>query len=202
MLVPSAAASIRQFVLRPFLVGARGGVQQHAIGCGGRLGQSRAVEAEVRRAVRRVAQRQAGQRAVSRNRVLVPLHRMAHVIERAGERLLDAVGIVAVAAAPRGARNQRRFEEQPLRIDDLVVGARPQRAQEIARSPARSWPATARCAPVAAPRPGSPRRPPDAAAPAARTPPPPPRQSGRPAAARGPRSAPACDGSRRRARRS
>ena len=44
--------------LRPFLVGARGRVQQHAVGRGGRLGQSRAVEAEVRRAVRRVAQRQ------------------------------------------------------------------------------------------------------------------------------------------------
>ena len=118
-------------VLRPFLVGPGGGVQQHSVRFGGRLGQSRAVEAEVRRTVRRIAQRQAGQGAVSRNGVLIPLNRMGHIIERAGEHILDAVGIVAVAAASRGARNQRRFEEQPLRIDDLVIGARPQRPQEI-----------------------------------------------------------------------
>ena len=118
-------------VLRPFLVGAGGGVQQHGVRFGGRPGQSRAVEAEVRRTVRGITQRQAGQRAVARNRVLVPLHLVDHIIERAGEHLLDAVGIVAVAAAARGARNQRRFEEQPLRIDDLVIGAGPKRAQEI-----------------------------------------------------------------------
>ena len=141
--------------LRPFLVGARGRVQQHAIGRSRGFGQRRAVEAEIRRTVRRVAQRRAGQRAVSRNRVLFPFHRMAHVIERAGERLLDAVGIVAVAAAPRRARDQRRLEEQALRVDDCVIGAAAKPAHETCRSPARSKPAIARGA-SSAPRPGSP----------------------------------------------
>jgi hypothetical protein len=109
--------------LRPLFVGAGGRVQQHAIRrtCG--FGQRRAVEAKIRRAVRRVAQRRGGQCPIPRNRVLLSFHRVAHVIEHTGERLLDAVRIVAVAAAPCRAREQRRFEKQALCIDDGVIGA-------------------------------------------------------------------------------
>ena len=49
--------------------------------------------------------------------------RMLHVVERGRSALADAVDVIAVAAAAREARDQRRFEEQTLCIDDLVIAA-------------------------------------------------------------------------------
>ena len=148
-------------LLRPFLSGLRGRVQQHAVGLGRARRETCAVEAEVRRSLARIAQRLGGQRAVARNRVLLPFDRMLDVVEPRRRGLLDALAVVAAPPSLRITRDQRRLE-QPLRVDDLVERPPFQRTAERRHLTPRRWPATASGA-SAGPPPGSPRRPPDAA---------------------------------------
>ena len=61
---------------------------------------------------------------------------MPHIVEPGRGALPDAAGVEAVAAAPGEPRGKRRFE-QALRVDDLVIAALAQRAQDNARSRAR-----------------------------------------------------------------
>ncbi len=44
------------------------------------------------------------------------------------------LGVIAVAAAAREARDQRRFEQQTLGVDDLVIAAAAERAAKAASS--------------------------------------------------------------------
>ena len=112
---------------RPLLGEPRRGVQQHGVALA-RLRKARALEPEVRLALRRVAERQAAQDAVARDRMLLAADRVAPVVEPRRQRLADAGGVVAVAAPMRQPRDHGRAH-QPLAVDDLVVAMRPDRAQ-------------------------------------------------------------------------
>ena len=102
-------------------------MQQHGVALG-RSGKSRAVEPEIGRALRRVAERETGQDAVALDRVEIAADAMADVVEHRGERLADARGVVAVPTALREAGDDRGAQ-QALAVDDLVVARRPGGAQ-------------------------------------------------------------------------
>ena len=112
---------------RPLLARLGGCVQQHRIALSGG-GKARAVEAEIGRALRRVAERQAAEDAVALDRVQRAADAVAHVVEQRGQRLADAGGVVAVAPAVREAGDDGGAQ-QALAVHDLVVARRADGAQ-------------------------------------------------------------------------
>ena len=91
-------------ILRPKLRRPGSGVQQHRIGQGAGFREARAIEPEVGCAHGRIIQGVSGQRAVARDRMLVPCHWVAHVIEQRGGPLPDALRVIAVVASLRATR--------------------------------------------------------------------------------------------------
>ncbi len=92
-------------------------MQQHGIALG-RRGKARAVEPEIGRALRRIAERQPAEDAVALDRMQIVTDAMADVVEHRGERLADAGRVVAVAASVREA-GENGGTQQSLAVDDL-----------------------------------------------------------------------------------
>ena len=102
-------------------------MQQHRISLGGRGGQTSAVEPIVGRALRHIAERQAGEDAVALDRVQRAADSVTHIVKDGGQRLADAVSVVAVPTSARDAGHDAGAQ-QALAVDDRVVGLRTQRA--------------------------------------------------------------------------
>ena len=113
--------------LRPLLGGARRGVQQHGV-TPVRNAKSGAVEPVVGRTLRHVAQRQAAQRPVARDRVQIAADTVTHVVECGGERLADARPIVTMPPSVRHARDNGGAQ-QALAVHDVVIVLPPNGAQ-------------------------------------------------------------------------
>src|SRR5664280_3872036 len=113
--------------LRPLLSRPRRGVQQHGIALRWRS-EARAVEPEIRSALRRKPKRQAAEDAVALHRMEVAADVVAYVIEHRGQRFADACGVVAVTPPVREAGDDGGTQ-QALAIHDLVVALRPDGAQ-------------------------------------------------------------------------
>ena len=105
-------------------------MQQHRVAFG-RSAKARAVEPEIGRALRRIAEREAAQDAIALDRMQRAADAVANVVERRRERLADARGVVAVAPAMGEARDDRGAQ-QTLTVDDLIVTRRPDGAQAAA----------------------------------------------------------------------
>jgi hypothetical protein len=106
-------------------------VEENAVARPGRIRETAARKPEIDRAVGRVAKREAGQHAIARDGMEIARDAMLHAVKRGRRTLANAVRVVAMTAAPREPGDQRRFEKKPLRIDDLVITASAQRANEI-----------------------------------------------------------------------
>src|SRR5258707_13808612 len=83
-----------------------------------------------------IAEREACQHAIARDRMKVARHRMPYVVKPGRRRLADAVGVVAVPAAECHSRHQRGTDE-PLAIDDIVVAVFAYGASEARHLPPR-----------------------------------------------------------------
>src|SRR2546421_375104 len=81
--------------------------------CGRGTGELRPLEAEIDRALGRVAERTARERAVAGDRVQGPADPVPHVIERGRQGFADTVAVVAVAAPMREPGHQGGAQ-QPL----------------------------------------------------------------------------------------
>src|SRR5262245_2998047 len=86
-------------VFRPLLAALGGGVKQDRIRRSRLICELCAIEAEIDVALRRVAERLTGQRAVARDGVPFAADPVAHVVKRARQRLANTVPAVAVTAA-------------------------------------------------------------------------------------------------------
>src|SRR5450631_4907177 len=113
--------------LQPLLFRPCRGVQQHGIALRWRS-EARAVEPEIGRALRRIAERQAAEDAVALHRMEVAADAVADVVEHRGERFADACGVVAMAP-PMRKTGDDSGTQQALAIHDLVIARRPDGAQ-------------------------------------------------------------------------
>src|SRR3954470_12842497 len=91
---------------------------------------------EIDRTGGRIAESEAGQHAIARDRMKVASHSMSYVVKPGRRRLANAVGVVAVPAAECHSRHQRGTDE-PLAIDDIVVAAFAHGASEARHLPPR-----------------------------------------------------------------
>src|SRR6185369_2460215 len=93
-------------------------------------GEACPVEAKIGLSFWAIAERAAGDDAVSLDRVLRIADAVTHVVEGGSERLANAVPVITVAAATRHARDQGGAQ-QPLAVDDLVITAGANLAQAL-----------------------------------------------------------------------
>src|SRR3954471_10492578 len=91
---------------------------------------------EIDRTGGRIAEREACQHAITRDRMKIARHSMPYVVKPGRRRLADAVDVVAVPAAECHSRHQRGTDE-PLAVDDIVVAAVTNGASEARHLPPR-----------------------------------------------------------------
>src|SRR6185295_17677937 len=91
-------------------------------------GEAGAIEPEIGRALRRIAEGEPAQNAVALDSMQVTADAVPLFVEYRGQRLADAREIVTVTPPPRGARNQCGAKKT-LGIDDIVVSHRTNAAQ-------------------------------------------------------------------------
>src|SRR6266849_4972092 len=100
-------------------------MNQHRIGSGGsRTGDRSTIEPVVERMLRLIAEREAAQGAIARDRMSVPFDTVANVVELAGERLPDAGAVIAMSGSANGAGDQGGAE-QALGVYGSLEGSRP-----------------------------------------------------------------------------
>src|SRR6266849_1728724 len=100
-------------------------MNQHGIGLdGSRAGDRGTIEPVVERMLRLIAEREAAQGAIARDRMGVPFDAVANVVELAGERLPDAGAVIAMSDSAHGAGDQGGAE-QALGVYGRLEGSRP-----------------------------------------------------------------------------